>query len=156
MEDCKGCQGGGRVVEMRTMQVMVPPGVAPGSWVRVRGMGHEGVAGGTAGDLYVKCVVGTLPGLTRKGCDLESPLEVSVWDALLGCEAHVETMSGWRVLSVPPGTQHGDRLAVKGAGVEERSEQSVTVGDHVFVVCIRIPQQLDEDAVIAVDRLRRA
>lgn len=65
---------------------------------------------------HARSVVGSMEGVKRDGDDLVSELSVPVWSALLGCEAHVETLLGWVRLPVPVGTQHGDELRVRGAG----------------------------------------
>ncbi len=90
----------------------------------------------------------------RKGNDLYSPLCICFTDAILGATLTVTTVWGTRTLVVPPGTQHGALLAVKGAGarrvvpgglsaassMDDGSDGQVDRGRHVFQVVVQVPQ----------------
>lgn len=105
--------------EGKRLKVKVPPGVATGTKLTVKGEGQGGVAGGPAGDLFVRIVVRPHPRFTREGDDLCLDLPVSVFDAVLGGEVRVPTLEGEVKLKVPAGTQSGQLFRLKGKGMPQ-------------------------------------
>jgi molecular chaperone DnaJ len=78
--------------------------------------------------------------------DVASELRLPLFDALLGAEVAVETALGPRRLRVPPGTQHGARLALRGHGVpRSNSDGNNGAGDHVFTVVVVVPRLEEPD-----------
>ena len=113
---CTICNGSGGVVNMRRLEVKIPPGVENGSRIRMTGQGKTGYAGGVKGDLYL--IVKILPHqiFERKGDDLYAEVEVPLVTAMLGGEVPVSGLSGRLILRIPPETQNGRifRLVKKG------------------------------------------
>jgi molecular chaperone DnaJ len=114
---CSDCRGDGRRLEQRTFTVDVPAGVDQGSTLRLTGRGPAGPRGGPPGDLYVHLAVREDPRFTRSGDDLEAVLHVSVTQAALGSTPSFETLDGPETLSIPPGTQTGYVVRLRGKGV---------------------------------------
>jgi molecular chaperone DnaJ len=114
---CPDCAGDGRRVEARTYTVDVPAGVDHGSTLRLTGRGPAGPRGGPAGDLYVHLAVHPDAVFTREGTDVHGDLHVSMTQAALGSTVVFETLDGDESLPIPPGTQGGRVMKLKGRGV---------------------------------------
>lgn len=138
---CSVCAGDGRSVRSETVTVIVSPGVADGSRLRLREFGHAGRHGGPAGDLLVTVHVQPHPFFTRHGDDLVAVLPVAVHEAALGARIDVPTLDGPVRLRVPPGTQAGHRLRLSGAGVPTPAGGR---GDVIYEVQLVLPTSLDE------------
>jgi molecular chaperone DnaJ len=139
---CPSC--GGRQLEMRaeTLVVNVPAGLADGARVRVPSKGHAGRNGAESGDLYITLKVQPHPMFHREGDDLYMTLPVAIHEAALGAKIDVMTPDGAARLRVPPGTQTGQRLRLRGRGVA--SPRDGRRGDLVVEVRIALPRALDE------------
>jgi curved DNA-binding protein len=116
-------------------QVKIPPGVRTGSKVRVAGSGPNGM------DLYLIVQVKENENLERKGNDLYTSAKVSVFTAILGGEAEVETMSGKVKLTIPAGTQPEQVFRVAGRGMPQLKSPS-TRGDLFVRLKVEIPRYL--------------
>ena len=124
-----------------TVKVPVPRGIRSGVKVRFKGRGARG-AGGEAGDLYVLFRVSPSPRFRREGNDLHIVEPVSVMDAVLGTSRVITNAYGQKVtLTIPPGTQPGERLRLRGQGVTTATKQ----GDLYVEVRVTIPRALTEE-----------
>ncbi|MCA1830333.1 MAG: DnaJ domain-containing protein, partial [Actinobacteria bacterium] len=104
---CTTCGGDGRVLGTHSVAVDIPPGIADGTTLRIRGKGEVGVRGGADGDLYVRVDVEPHELFERRGDDLVCALEVPLTQAVLGADVTVRALDGDEEVSVPAGTQHG-------------------------------------------------
>ena len=130
---CEICRGDGRTRVDRTVGVDVPPGVSSQNYITLRGQGHAGPRGGPAGDLVVMLEVEDDERFERHGDDLVFDLPVSFSQAALGAELTVPTPYGDEIVRVPPGTQAGAVIHLRGRGVPHLG--AGTKGDlHVRVV----------------------
>ncbi len=116
-EMCEICRGDGRVKTDRTVSVDVPPGVSSENYITLRGQGHAGPRGGPAGDLTVMLEVADDPRFLRHGDDLVHDVQLSFSQAALGTEFVVPTPWGDEPVKLPPGTQAGTLLRLKGKGL---------------------------------------
>ena len=139
---CRACGGQGVEVRGETVTVAVPPGVEDGAELRVPGRGHAGRRGGEAGDLLVRVRVEPHPLFRREGQDVHLVLPVAVHEAALGARIEVPTLEGAVPLRVPPGTQSGQRLRLRGRGLP--SLRHGTRGDLLVEVRLVLPSLLDE------------
>ena len=115
---CKECQGAGRVGKERTLSVNIPAGVETGTRIRLAGEGEAGMRGGPAGDLYIFVEVREHPIFLRDGKTLACEVPVSMVTAALGGEIEVPTIDGGRSrVRIPPGTQSGRQLRLRGKGM---------------------------------------
>jgi molecular chaperone DnaJ len=114
---CPTCHGSGRRTTSERLAVKIPPGVDTGSRVRIAGKGSPGTGGAPAGDLYIRVTVRPHPLLERRGNDLYMDLPVTVSEAMLGASIEVPTPDGPVRVKVPPLSQAGRQLRVKGRGV---------------------------------------
>ena len=123
----------------RTVEIPFPAGVRDGYRVRVR-------SGGSA-IRFVRFRIRPHPAFTRDGDDLHTTLTVNVFEALLGTSRSLATPYGSTLkVTVPKGTQPGDRLRLRGQGI--RSEERA--GDLIVDLEVTVPKGLDADAEAAV------
>jgi molecular chaperone DnaJ len=149
---CTVCEGEGRVKGEETVTVEVPPGVASGHYLQIRGAGNAGLRGGPAGNLRVEIDEEEHEHFTREGLDVAHDLYLSFPDAALGTEVTVPTLKGRAKLQVDAGIQSGRVLRMRGRGLPEvgggrRGDQMVRV--HVWT-----PQDLSEPLREALEQLR--
>ncbi len=140
---CERCDGDGRIVEERMLDVEVPAGIHDGQRIRVRGEGHAGASGGSAGDLFVQVRVRPDERLARDGDDLVTVVPLTMIDAAIGTTVSVPTPEGELELEVPPGVQPGDVRVLRGRGMPSLS--SGRRGDLRVHLDVRIPRRLDPE-----------
>jgi molecular chaperone DnaJ len=116
-DPCPDCRGDGRIRGDRTVEVEIPPGVSSNNYLTVRGAGAAGPRNGPAGDLVVRLEVSEDPSLERRGDDLVFDLPLSFSQAALGADVTVPIPGATVPLRVPPGTQSGTLLTVRGKGL---------------------------------------
>jgi molecular chaperone DnaJ len=140
-DPCPSCRGQGRTRQTRSVKVSVPPGVEDGMQVRLRGEGEGGGAGESDGDLYVVLRVRPHELYEREGEDLALELPISFTQAALGGEVEVPLLEGGvGHLKVPPGTQPGKVLRLKGKGVP--SLRGEGRGDLLVHLTVAVPAKL--------------
>ncbi|MBK8253280.1 MAG: molecular chaperone DnaJ [Polyangiaceae bacterium] len=115
---CDTCRGAGSVQKHRKVVVSFPAGIDGGQRLRVPGQGLPGSQGGPAGDLYVDVELVPDERFQREGADLLTRAKITFADAALGVQTSVALPDDTQVsVDVPPGTQPGDVLTIKGKGV---------------------------------------
>jgi DnaJ-class molecular chaperone len=122
--------------------VRVPGGVQDGQKIRLGGQGGDGTATGMAGDLYLTVHVRPHPFFRRVGGDLEVTVPVTIAEAVLGAKVSVPAIGGPVTMTLPPGTQGGQRFRLKGKGA--RNVKTGAAGDLFAVVEIATPRDIDE------------
>src|SRR6266478_5259714 len=138
---CPQCHGGGRVEKVEKLNVKIPPGVDDGSRVRLAGKGGAGIGGAPAGDLYIVTRVRPHPRLERRGRDLYLQVPVTVGEAIHGATIDVPTPDGTVKLKVPPGSQSGSKLRLRGKGVPDMKGSGR--GDLYVVLMVQVPTDGD-------------
>jgi molecular chaperone DnaJ len=124
--------------------VQVPAGVEHGMLLRLAGQGEAGPKGGAPGDLLVRIYVQPHPHLQRDGDDLYTVMALLFTDAALGSKVAVSCLDGAKVLvTVPPGTQHGTALRVRGKGMPRL--QAKGRGDLFVVVELQTPTDISAE-----------
>jgi molecular chaperone DnaJ len=139
---CSECKGAGRIAKQETVTLQIPAGVEDGAKLRVAGKGEAGRRGGGPGDLFLQIHVAVDNRFERKGPNLYLKLPVSFSEAALGAKVDVPTPEGHSTIKVPPGTQAGAKLRLKGQGMPV--PKSVQRGDLFAEVQIVTPQIQDE------------
>ncbi len=137
---CKACDGAGRVIETRTLEVEVPAGIHDGQRIRVSGEGHAAPAGGRAGDVYVLVRVLADPRFVRDGNDIYSQVDLTIVQASLGATMTVETLDAPVELELPAGVQPGEVRVLRGRGMPVL--QGFGRGDHRVLVNVSVPRRL--------------
>jgi molecular chaperone DnaJ len=141
---CTTCAGRGLTRRARTVEVQVPAGVEAGSSRTVPRNGDRLSPEGTPGDLLVVVDVAPHPFFRRDGDDVVCEVPVSFTSATLGGEVEVATLEGRTRLRVPPGTQPGSRLRLRGLGLPRRYRSGR--GDLLVRVSVTVPTQLSDKA----------
>lgn len=137
---CTTCGGQGQVERTETHQVRIPAGVTEGQRLRVAGRGEAGVGGGVAGDLYLRVRLARHPDFEVEGHDLIYEADLAPWEAVLGTQLTVPTAEGSVQIKVPPGTQSGQRLRVRGRGLPARGSR----GDLLVRILVQTPKNISE------------
>lgn len=128
--------------ETHTFRVKIPQGVREGQLIRVAGKGEAGAGGGGPGDLYLRVRYAKHPEFRVNGGDLSYDLELAPWEAVLGATVRIPTLEGPVSLRVPPGTNGGQQLRVRGRGLPNGRNGR---GDLYAVVSIEVPRQIRPD-----------
>jgi molecular chaperone DnaJ len=141
-ERCLLCRGTGTQPRTETVSVRIPAGIQDGSRLRLAEMGHVGSHGAPAGDLYVTIHVAPHHRFRRQDDDLFFTVPVAVHEAALGARIEIPTFDGPARVKIPPGTQSGQRLRLRGRGFP--SVRDGRRGDLVVEVKVMLPKLLDE------------
>lgn len=99
-----------------TLRVKIPPGAGDGTKIRLAGQGDPGARGGAAGDLYLRLRVRPHAFFRREGNDLSLDLPVTLPELVLGASIEVPTPDGPVTMKVPPRSQNGRKLRLRGKG----------------------------------------
>jgi molecular chaperone DnaJ len=142
-EPCAECRGAGRVVEARTLEVEIPPGIHHGQQIRLSGEGHAGLAGARAGDVYVEVRIRPDERFVREGDDIYSTVDLTFTQAALGVMLSVPTIDGEEDLELPPGTQPGEIVVLRGRGMPVL--QGRGRGDQRILVNVLVPHRLTDE-----------
>lgn len=137
---CNTCSGKGTVRKKKTLKINVPAGVDDGNQLRVAGKG-ESISGGTPGDLYIQFRVKKHQFFEREEDDIYIELPITITDAIIGCKKEIPTLYGNVILTIPNGTQSGDKHRIKGKGIE--NVRTKRKGDMFIIINVVIPKKLD-------------
>jgi curved DNA-binding protein len=124
-----------------TYQVKIPAGVTEGQRLRVAGRGEAGSGGGEAGDLYLRVRLARHPDFEVEEHNLIYEAELAPWEAVLGTSLSVPTLDGRVNIKIPPGTQNGQKLRVRGRGLPERGGGH---GDLIVVAQVEVPARVSD------------
>ncbi|UCF01546.1 MAG: hypothetical protein JSV14_14435, partial [Deltaproteobacteria bacterium] len=108
----------------------------------LNGKGGEGMGGGPPGDLYLRVKLEPHPRFRANGHDLQTEVPLAPWEAALGTTVEVDTLDGTVNLKIPPGTQSGQKLRLRGKGLP-RNGDGQRQGDLYALVKIVVPKELD-------------
>lgn len=146
---CSTCDGQGVTRGTSTVRVDIPAGVDNGATVRVRGEGENPGGGGGAGDFYIHVQVTPDQRFTRQGTTLYSTKNIGFTQAVIGDSVNVETIDGPVSMKVPPGTQSGEELRLRGKGVPSGRGR----GDHIVRIQIVTPTRPDKKTRQTIEEL---
>ncbi len=124
------------------LNVTIPPGVNSGSKVRLKGKGHPGVNEGPPGDLFIITKINPHPYFGREGDDIYVDVPVTITEAALGAQVTIPTVDGPTRLTIPQGTQGGQKLRLKGKGAPHLKGSGR--GDMYAVIKIVIPKAMSD------------
>ncbi|MEY2470105.1 MAG: molecular chaperone DnaJ [Actinomycetota bacterium] len=149
---CPHCSGSGVEIRPRQVKVRIPAGVTEGQRIRLKGRGGAGRNGGPSGDLYVTVHVGRHPLFGRSDRNLTLTVPVTYPEAVLGTTVKVPTLADPVTVRIPPGTQSGAVLRVRGRGVPIAKNP----GDLLVTVQVAVPHDVSDETRAAVEALAAA
>ena len=124
-------------IEKETFTVRIPPGAQEGRRIRVPGKGGPGFGGGPAGDLFLRVRLEVHPDFEVREADLYHELDLAPWEAVLGTQLEIPTLSGAIKLRIPAGIKTGKQLRVRGQGLPKNA--SGERGDLYVVARVAVP-----------------
>ena len=142
-QPCKDCHGSGMIRRRRTIQVQIPAGIDAGQSVSVRGQGHAGKNGGTAGDLLVSITIRPHNLFRREGTSVLCEQGITFAQAVLGAKLEIPTIDGKVEYDLPEGTQSGATFRLKGKGIPFINGRGR--GDQYVTVYIETPKNLNRE-----------
>ena len=148
---CAKCKGQGTVQGVARIKVTIPKGVKDGSRVRVAGKGEPGTHGGKPGDIYLIIKIKSHPFLHRQGNNLHLELPVTLYEVMGGATVEVPTPDGRVKLKIPPKSQNGRVLRLKGKGAFD--PKAHTQGDLLIKLHVKVPESDDPAVLEAVRRM---
>ena len=147
--------GGRRTLQMQgaePIEVNIPAGMRDGSIIRLAGQGGAGANGSEPGDLYLHIRLLPHPVFTLKGDDLELELSIAPWEAVLGGSVEVPTIDGKVELKVPAGAKAGQRLRLRGQGLNKRKGGR---GDEFVRLKVVVPKEVSAEERRLYEELKR-
>jgi len=151
---CATCRGAGVVTRPKTLDVTIPAGVRHGAIIRLAGQGEAGAGNAPAGDLLLHVQLRPHPlfHVLEEG-DVELELPVAPWEAALGAKVRVPTIEGSVDMTIPAGAQGGQRLRLRGQGVQRRGSGR---GDQYVRLKLVNPPTLTESERTLFEQLAAA
>lgn len=140
---CTECRGTGKVSNRKTITITVPAGIDNNNRLRIAGKGQSGTNGGPNGDLYIEFTVREHEFFKRDEDDIYIELPLTIPEAVLGVKKEVPTLYGNIDLTIPSGTQNGDKMRIRGKGIENVSTKRK--GDMYVIIKVIIPEKLTRD-----------
>ena len=127
--------------KVENITITIPAGIQQGKKIRLRGQGQSLPTGGPRGDLFVKVNIASHPIYKRQGSNLLVDVPVTVTEAALEAKIDLGTPHGTVTLTVPPGSNSGKLLRMKGMGVKSGKG---TDGDLIAELQIVLPAKIDD------------
>jgi curved DNA-binding protein len=136
----------------KTLNVKIPAGVGDGQRIRLKGQGTPGEHGGPNGDLWLVIHIAPHPLFDIVGHNLEIVVPLAPWEAALGAKITIPTLKESILLTIPPGSQAGQRLRIKGKGLVSKK----ATGDLFAVIKIVMPPKPDAQSTGLWQQLAQA
>jgi curved DNA-binding protein len=141
-------------VHEEKLRIAISPGAYDGQLLRIKGKGAQGSSNAQRGDLYVKVKIKPHPAFTRKGDDLYAHEQIDLYTAVLGGDKVITTLGGKIKLNVPPGSQNGSSIRIKGKGMPAYGKPGIN-GDLYLQLQVSIPQKLTAEEKEVFEKLRK-
>ncbi len=139
--------------DRHSFKVRIPIGVQEGQTIRVAGKGQTSPGGGPPGDLFLRVRLAAHPDFRARGSDLYHDLDVAPWEALLGATIQVPTLEGSVSVRIPPGTQNGQQMRVRGRGLPA-ARTGEAGGDLYVTVQVVLPREIGSEERALWEKLR--
>jgi curved DNA-binding protein len=128
-------------VNGKNIRITIPAGVENGQIIKIPGHGGPGVNGGPNGDLYITFLIANNPDFKREGNNLYAEINLDLYTAILGGEIYINTFDGKVKIKVPPETQTGTKVKLKGKGFPVYKKEN-QFGDLYVTYTLKIPTKL--------------
>jgi curved DNA-binding protein len=147
--------GTSRIIQLENekLRVTTKPGAYTDQQLRIKNKGAKGSSDTNRGDLFVIIRVADHPKLIRKGDDLHQTANINLYDAILGNDVIIETLSGKLKIKIPAGTQNGKTIRLKGKGMPVYEKTGI-FGDFYILIQIQVPDNLTEKQKALFEELK--
>jgi DnaJ-class molecular chaperone len=135
--------------ERKTLRVKIPRGIEQGRTIRLQEQGAKSRNGGPAGDLLLEIEVKKDKKYERIGNDLYKKEKITVGEAYNGIAKDIETPWGKVKMTIPKGTQSGNKMRLKGKGIKREEKE----GDLYIQILVEIPKKRDRKTEEAIEKL---
>ena len=136
-----------------TLDVTIPAGVEEGQVMRLKGKGAPGIGGAPAGDALVEILVAPNPVFKRDGSDIVVEVPITFDEAVLGGKIEVPTIGGRVSATVPPNSNTGKTLRLKGRGIKGKGGKP---GDQLVNLVVVMPEAADESLKVFAEEWRKS
>jgi DnaJ-class molecular chaperone len=133
----------------KKLKITIPPGIESGKKLRLKGLGGAGHGTGPVGDAYVEIQITPSLLFTRSVKNIELEVPVTLAEALVGGEIRVPTLDSPVMVNVPPNSQSGTKLRLRGKGVAATEPSSR--GDLIITLKVLLPTSIDSEFKTAVE-----
>lgn len=147
--ECPFCKGKGETSTYKRFNVRIPAGICDKSKIRLAGEGEKGINGGANGDLYLTVHIREPKGYKTEGLNILKTVPVTPFEAVLGANIVIPTLTGNVSLKIAPNTRNGQKIRLSGCGIEQNNK----VGDMIVTVEIQIPKNLSDEEINLYKRL---
>ena len=130
-------------VNGKKIRLTIPAGVEDGQTIRIKGQGGPGRNGGEKGDLYLTFRIADDPDFQRIGSDLYTTVEMGLYTAILGGKLEVPTLDGKASITVPPESENGKKIRLKGKGMPVYKKKGQYGGLYITLQ-VQLPKNLSE------------
>lgn len=121
-------------MRQRQLELKIPKGIREGQMIRLAGQGGPGLGQGPAGDLLLEVHFKHTPARWTEEKDVYLKLPVTPWEAALGGKVKAQVPDGSVEVGIPPSSQPGRKLRLKGRGLPAREP-----GDLYLVLEVLVP-----------------
>jgi len=129
--------------EPKRLKVKIPKGVKEGQKIRLSGQGNQG------SDLFLKINYKKHSLYQVEGPDIMLDLPLTPWEAALGTQVSIPTLGGKVEMKIPPGSQGGKKMRLKGRGLGNKA-----VGDQYVTIVIKIPPETDKKLAALYEKMK--
>ncbi len=143
LEAVKGGSARVALANGRTLEVKIPAGIEEGKQIRLKGQGNPSPMGGEPGDALVTVRIAKHPHFRVEGRDLRLDLPITVYEAVLGGKVQVPTLGGAVEMTLPPGTNSGRTLRLRGKGLP--AVGTAAAGDLLVTLRVTLPEKIDPE-----------
>ncbi|MGH9486106.1 MAG: DnaJ C-terminal domain-containing protein [Terriglobales bacterium] len=148
---CPTCGGAGAIPAHRTLEVTIPAGTADGARLRLKGQGGHAPRPDLNGDLFLTVRIEPNPVFTVSGRDLRCVLPVWDYEAALGAEITAPAVDGRVALKIPPGSQTGRVMRLRGRGLPAHGREPA--GDLLYELRVMAPTGLTAEERALMEKL---
>jgi len=152
-DPCRACDGEGRALKRRKINVDIPAGVDEGTRIRVAGEGEAGIRCATSGDLYLFVHMKRHALFQRETSNLVADCPISFTTAALGGSVALPGIDGAKIdLKVPAGVQSSETLRQRGAGMSVLNTRGR--GDLIIRILVETPTKLSAEQKALLEQFR--